>query len=142
MRTLYMVVDPLDKDLPQFVSFSAREVADFAGVSLTNMLSAITHAEQRGSHSRFVRIRLEDDDELIAEEDAHIVSGLDDIGEYIGILGHAVRYHMDDIPMRRIGNRWQAEMADLDEWMKSPPEWYTKYRRRKNNEIDRHRCGY
>lgn len=133
MRTLYMVVDLQNKDLPQFVSFSAREVADFAGVPLVNMLSAITHAEQRGSHSRFVRIRLEDDDELIAEEDAHVVNGVDSIGEYIGILGNAVRYHEKDLPVSRIGKRWQAEKADLDEWMKDPPEWYTRYRRRKSN---------
>ncbi len=131
MRTLYMAVDLERNELPLFVSTSATEVANFAGVSIVNMLSAITHAEQRGSRSRFVRIRLDDDDELFRFEDEHTVKGFEPIAEYIGVTHTTARNHRDEMPLKRIGNRWQAEKEDLDEWMKDPPEWYARIMRRK-----------
>lgn len=131
MRTLYMAVDKNEKDLPLFVSTSATEVANWAGVSIVNMMSAISHAETRGTRSRFVRIRLEDDDEVFRIEDEYTVKGFELIGEYIGVTKTTVRSHRDELPLTRIGNRWQAERADLDEWMKQPPEWYAKIMRRK-----------
>ena len=136
MRTLYMAVDKNEKDLPLFVSESATEVANWAGVTITNMMSAITHAEKRGTRSRFVRIRLEDDDEVFRIEDEHTVKGFKPIGEYIGTTQTTVRNHRDEMPLKRIGNRWQADKADLDEWMKQPPEWYARIMRRKRDEAD------
>lgn len=130
-RPLYMVVDRENNDLPQFVSTSAREVADWAGVPLVNMLSAITHAEQRGSRSRFVRVWLEEDDDLFRIEDEHIIKGFEPIAEYIGVTHTTVRSHRDEMPLKRIGKRLEAEKDDLDEWMKDPPEWYRRIMRRK-----------
>ena len=131
MRTLYMAVDKNEKDLPMFVSESATEVANWAGVTITNMMSAITHAEKRGTRSRFVRIRLEDDDEVFRIEDEHTVKGFKPIAEYIGVTHTTVRKYRDEMPLKRIGNGWQADKADLDEWMKQPPEWYARIMRRK-----------
>ena len=137
MRALYMAVDLEKNELPLFVSTSATEVADWAGVPVVNVLSAISHAETRGTRSRFVRIRLDDDDEVFREEDEHTVKGFELIGEYIGVTKTTVRSHRDELPLTRIGNRWQAEKDDLDAWMKDPPEWYAKIMRRKRDEIDR-----
>lgn len=131
MRALYMAVDLEKNELPLFVSTSATEVADWAGVPVGNVLSAITHSEARGTRSRFVRIRLEDDDEVFRIEDEHTVKGFELIGEYIGVTKTTVRSHRDELPLTRIGNRWQAERADLDAWMKRPPEWYQRIMRRK-----------
>lgn len=131
MRALYMAVDLEKNELPLFVSTSATEVANWAGVPVGNVLSAITHSEARGTRSRFVRIRLEDDDEVFREEDEHTVKGFELIGEYIGVTKTTVRSHRDELPLTRIGNRWQAERADLDAWMKEPPEWYSRIMRRK-----------
>ena len=47
MRALYMAVDREHNDLPLFVSTSATEVADWAGVPVGNVLSAIMHT---GTH--------------------------------------------------------------------------------------------
>lgn len=131
MRALYMAVDLEKNELPLFVSTSATEVANWAGVPVVNVLSAISHAETRGTRSRFVRIRLEDDDEVFRIEDEHTVKGFKPIGDYIGTTQTTVRNHRDEMPLKRIGNRWQADKADLDEWMKQPPEWYAKIMRRK-----------
>lgn len=131
MRALYMAVDLEKNELPLFVSTSATEVANWAGVPVGNVLSAITHSEERGTRSRFVRIRLEDDDEVFRIEDEHTVKGFELIGEYIGVTKTTVRSHRDELPLTRIGNRWQAERADLDAWMKQPPEWYQRIMRRK-----------
>lgn len=131
MRALYMAVDLEKNELPLFVSTSATEVANWAGVPVGNVLSAITHSEARGTRSRFVRIRLEDDDEVFRIEDEHTVKGFKLIAEYIGVTHTTVRSHRDEMPLKRIGNRWQAERADLDEWMKQPPEWYQRIMRRK-----------
>lgn len=131
MRALYMAVDLERNELPLFVSTSATEVANWAGVPVGNVLSAITHSEARGTRSRFVRIRLEDDDEVFRIEDEHTVKGFELIGEYIGVTKTTVRSHRDELPLTRIGNRWQAERADLDAWMKQPPEWYQRIMRRK-----------
>lgn len=131
MRALYMAVDLERNELPLFVSTSATEVANWAGVPVGNVLSAITHSEERGTRSRFVRIRLEDDDEVFRIEDEHTVKGFELIGEYIGVTKTTVRSHRDEMPLKRIGNRWQAERADLDAWMKQPPEWYQRIMRRK-----------
>lgn len=131
MRALYMAVDLEKNELPLFVSTSATEVANWAGVPVGNVLSAISHAETRGTRSRFVRIRLEDDDDVFKEEDEHTVKGFKPIGEYIGTTQTTVRNHRDEMPLKRIGNRWQADKADLDEWMKQPPEWYARIMRRK-----------
>lgn len=131
MRALYMAVDLEKNELPLFVSTSATEVANWAGVPVVNVLSAISHAETRGTRSRFVRIRLEDDDEVFKEEDEHTVKGFKPIAEYIGVTHTTVRSHRDEMPLKRISNRWQAERADLDAWMKEPPEWYQRIMRRK-----------
>lgn len=136
MRALYMAVDLEKNELPLFVSTSATEVANWAGVTIVNMMSAISHAEARGTRSRFVRIRLEDDDEVFKEEDEHTVKGFKPIAEYIGVTHTTVRSHRDEMPLKCIGNRWQAEKDDLDEWMKQPPEWYARIMRRKRDEID------
>lgn len=131
MRALYVAVDLEKNELPLFVSTSATEVANWAGVPVGNVLSAITHSEARGTRSRFVRIRLEDDDEVFRIEDEHTVKGFKAIGEYIGTTQTTVRNHRNEMPLKRIGNRWQADKADLDEWMKQPPEWYQRIMRRK-----------
>ena len=131
MRALYMAVDLERNELPLFVSTSATEVADWAGVPVGNVLSAITHSEARGTRSRFVRIRLEDDDEVFREEDEQTVKGFKPIAEYIGVTHTTVRSHRGEMPLKRIGNRWQAERDDLDAWMKDPPEWYRRIMRRK-----------
>lgn len=131
MRALYMAVDLEKNELPLFVSTSATEVANWAGVPAVNVLSAISHAETRGTRSRFVRIRFEDDDDLFAEEDALVLKGFKEVGKYIGVTNTTVRNHRDEMPLKRIGNRWQADKADLDEWMKQPPEWYARIMRRK-----------
>lgn len=131
MRALYMAVDLEKNELPLFVSTSATEVANWAGVPVVNVLSAISHSETRGTRSRFVRIRFEDDDEVFRIEDEHTVKGFELIGEYIGVTKTTVRSHRGELPLTRIGNRWQAERADLDEWMKQPPEWYARIMRRK-----------
>ena len=70
-------------------------------------------------------------------EDEHTVKGFKPIGEYIGTTQTTVRNHRDEMPLKRIGNRWQADKADLGEWMKQPPEWYSRIMRRKKDEIDR-----
>lgn len=132
MRALYMAVDLEKNELPLFVSTSATEVAGWAGVPVVNVLSAISHAETRGTRCRFVRIRLEDDDEVFRIEDEHTVKGFKPIAEYIGVTHTTVRAHRDEMPLMRIGNRWQAEKDDLDVWMKDPPEWYAKLKERRD----------
>ena len=137
MRALYMAVDLEKNELPLFVSTSATEVANWAGVPVVNVLSAISHAETRGTRCRFVRIRFEDDDDLFAEEDALVLKGFKEVGKYIGVTNTTVRKHKGDLPMRVIGNnRWVANKDDIDEWMKQPPEWYQRIMRRKRDEID------
>lgn len=132
MRALYMAVDLEKNELPLFVSTSATEVANWAGVPVGNVLSAITHSEARGTRSRFVRIRFEDGDDLFAEEDALVLKGFKEVGKYIGVTNTTVRRHKDDMPMKLVGNnRWVANKDDLDEWMKRPPEWYQRIMRRK-----------
>lgn len=132
MRALYMAVDLEKNELPLFVSTSATEVANWAGVPAVNVLSAISHAETRGTRSRFVRIRFEDDDDLFTEEDALTLKGFKEVGKYIGVTNTTVRRHKDDMPMKLVGNnRWVANKDDLDEWMKQPPEWYARIMRRK-----------
>lgn len=132
MRALYMAVDLEKNELPLFVSTSATEVANWAGVPVVNVLSAISHAEARGTRSRFVRIRFEDDDDLFAEEDALVLKGFKEVGKYIGVINTTVRRHKDDMPMKLVGNnRWVANKDDLDEWMKQPPKWYVRIMRRK-----------
>ena len=83
MRALYMAVDLEKNELPLFVSTSATEVANWAGVPVGNVLSAITHSEARGTRSRFVRIYFEDDDDLFVEEDALVLKGFKEVGKYI-----------------------------------------------------------
>lgn len=132
MRSLYMAVDLNRNELPLFVSTSATEVADWAGVPVVNVLSAISHAVTRGTRCRFVRIRLEDDDEVFKEEDEHTLHGFKEVAEYIGVTNTTVRRHRDGMPFTQIGSRWHAEKDDIDEWVKDPPEWYAKLKERRD----------
>lgn len=55
-RSLWMVVDLKNDDLPMFVGKTASEVAQFAGTTQNAVSSAVAHAKVRGNRSKFVRI--------------------------------------------------------------------------------------
>lgn len=54
-KNLYMIVDVENDDLPLVVG-TMTELCKYSGKTQNQIRSAISHAEKRGSHSRYVRI--------------------------------------------------------------------------------------
>ena len=54
-KNLYMIVDVENDDLPLIVG-TMTELCKYSGKTQNQIRSAISHAEKRGSHSRYVRI--------------------------------------------------------------------------------------
>lgn len=54
-KNLYMIVDVENDDLPLVVG-TMTEICKYSGKTQNQIRSAISHAEKRGSHSRYVRI--------------------------------------------------------------------------------------
>ena len=54
-KNLYMIVDVENDDLPLIVG-TMKELCKYSGKTQNQIRSAISHAEKRGSHSRYVRI--------------------------------------------------------------------------------------
>lgn len=60
---LYMVLDLENKELPLFVG-TIQEVARYEGKKTNTISSAVSHAIERGSVSRYARVEIGEDDEL------------------------------------------------------------------------------
>ena len=54
-KNIYMIVDVENEDLPLIVG-TMKELCKYSGKTQNQIRSAISHAEKRGSHSRYVRI--------------------------------------------------------------------------------------
>lgn len=54
-KNLYMIVDVENDDFPLVVG-TMTELCKYSGKTQNQIRSAISHAEKRGSHSRYVRI--------------------------------------------------------------------------------------
>lgn len=54
-KNIYMIVDVENDDLPLVVG-TMTELCKYSGKTQNQIRSAISHAEKRGSHSRYVRI--------------------------------------------------------------------------------------
>ena len=52
---LYMIVDVDNEDLPLIVG-TMKELCKYSGKTQKQIRSAISHAEKRGSHSRYIRL--------------------------------------------------------------------------------------
>ena len=52
---LYMIVDVDNEDLPLIVG-TMKELCKYSGKTQNQINSAISHAEKRGSHSRYIRL--------------------------------------------------------------------------------------
>ena len=52
---LYMIVDVDNEDLPRIVG-TMKELCKYSGKTQNQIRSAISHAEKRGSHSRYIRL--------------------------------------------------------------------------------------
>ena len=52
---LYMIVDVDNEDLPLIVG-TMKELCKYYGKTQNQIRSAISHAEKRGSHSRYIRL--------------------------------------------------------------------------------------
>lgn len=123
---LWLVVDLEHEELPQFVGFSAQEVADWAGTTKESVKTSIVHAKERGARCRFVRVALDEDDEFIAEEFKGKLFSTETIAERIGIAATTFRRHKDEIPVRSWNGTLVADEEELDAWMQDPPEWLRK----------------
>ena len=52
---LYMIVDVDNEDFPLIVG-TMKELCKYSGKTQNQIRSAISHAEKRGSHSRYIRL--------------------------------------------------------------------------------------
>ena len=52
---LYMIVDVDNEDLPLIVG-TMKELCKYSGKTQNQIRGAISHAEKRGSHSRYIRL--------------------------------------------------------------------------------------
>ena len=87
---LWMVVDLEEEELPLYVARNAQDVADWAGTSRESVMSSISHARERDGKSKFVRIYLDDDDEILQMEREGKLIGTKEIADYIGIAGTTI----------------------------------------------------
>lgn len=124
-KALWIVVDLENDELPLFVGMTAQEVAEWAGTSQESVYSGIFHAKERGGRSRFARVYLDEDDELLREEKEGRVFGIIGIAKYIGTTHTTLKRHIEEVPLHRVGRKWYAEQEELDEWMKDQHEWLT-----------------
>lgn len=117
MRAIYMVVDLEDKELPLFVAMSAQEVADWYGTTKNAVLSGIRHAQGRSGKCSFVRIYLDDDDELIKEEMDGKLEGIDAICDYLKIGKRSFQKYKHIIPVYIENRKVCADKKKLDQWL-------------------------
>lgn len=61
---LWMKVTDDKYELPLMVAKSAGELARMTGQKRSSICSCISHAEKRGGKSCYVRVKVEDDEEL------------------------------------------------------------------------------
>jgi hypothetical protein len=66
-KNLWMYVSDDELELPLAVTDTARELADVVGVDKNTIVSAISHARERGHRSRYIKISLEEGDGEDAE---------------------------------------------------------------------------
>lgn len=59
---IYMLIDKKDNDLPLYVG-TARELAEYLGITKSAIFSAISHAKTRGHKCRYVEIGYEDEED-------------------------------------------------------------------------------
>lgn len=59
--TLWMLVSNDKYELPVAVFDKCQQLADFVGVPVGSITSAITHSKQRGHKCRYVKIKVDDD---------------------------------------------------------------------------------
>lgn len=70
MRSVYMAVTPDEYELPLFVSDSAVEMAAWAGISRSSLLSMLTPVQQKRKKERYkkskrqiIRVQIEEDED-------------------------------------------------------------------------------
>ena len=121
---LWMVVDLEEEELPLYVARNAQDVADWAGTSRESVMSSISHARERDGKSKFVRIYLDDDDEILQMEREGKLIGTKEIADYIGIAGTTIRRHRDEMPIYKENGAVIADKDAVDAWLADPPDWF------------------
>lgn len=121
---LWMVVDLEEDELPLYVARNAQDVADWAGTSRESVMSSISHARERDGKSKFVRIYLDDDDEILQMEREGKLIGTKEIADYIGIASTTIRRHRDEMPIRKENGAVIADKDAVDAWLADPPDWF------------------
>ena len=59
MKKLYLLVTKDEYELPIIVTDCVKELAEFCGDTVNNILSCISHAKKSGGKSRYVRVEYE-----------------------------------------------------------------------------------
>lgn len=123
-RALWAVVDLENDELSLYVGMTAQEVAEWAGTTQEAVYSGIFHAKERGGKSKFVRIYLDDDDEILQMEREGKLIGTKEIANYIGIASTTIRRHRDEIPIYKENGAVIADKDAVDAWLADPPDWF------------------
>lgn len=120
---LWMVVDLEHAELPLYVATNSQDIADWVGTSRTAVLSSISHAKTDGRRCQFVRVYLDEDDEILQMEREGKLIGTKEIAGYIGIAATTFRRRKNDIPVRKENGMLVADKDDIDAWLADPPAW-------------------
>lgn len=120
---LWMVVDLEHGELPLYVATNSQAIADWAGTTRTAVLSSICRAQESSRRCRFVRVYLDEDDEVLQMEREGKLVGVKEIAGRIGIAASTFRRHKSEIPVSKKDNMLVADEEELDAWLAKPPEW-------------------
>lgn len=58
-KYIWMQVSNDKYELPLYVADTSQELADILGVPVTNITSAMSHARQRGTNCRYIKIKID-----------------------------------------------------------------------------------